>query len=115
MRRVLGLLILCLAVPLPAAEPGDSGSVVLRAEEDQELCRELKAGEVLHYRFDANRPLAFTAHYHQGSEGRSLWRKDELNRDEGELRAERSARYCLTWFNYQDSALTLRWLVTPGH
>lgn len=108
------LTLLAIPLPAPAAAPlPDSGSIVLRADEDQELCRELKAGQALHYRFEANRELVFTAHYHQGSEAQALWRKDETRHDEGDLQARVNARYCLTWFNYQDGSLTLRWQVTP--
>ncbi|MDE3011422.1 MAG: hypothetical protein KGI67_11090 [Pseudomonadota bacterium] len=112
------LLCLCLCL-LPLASPAaelaplaDEGSLLLRAEQDRELCRELAAGEVLHYRFDASAALVFTAHFHRGEEGRSLWRRDEVRHEEGELTATLAARYCLTWFNYQEDALTLRWQVS---
>lgn len=110
--RLLCALLLGLACGVRAAPPDslpDSGSLVLRGEEDRELCRELAAGKTLHYRFDANQALVFTAHFHHGDEARTLWRKDELQRDEGELKAVQPARYCLTWFNYQEGALTLHW------
>jgi hypothetical protein len=100
------------AVAAPATLP-DSGSLLLRAEEDRELCRELAAGQSLHYRFDANQALVFTAHYHRGDDARTLWRKDELRQEEGDLKAPMAARYCLTWFNYQEDALTLHWDVRP--
>ncbi len=100
------------ALAAPASLP-DTGSLVLRGEEDRELCRELSAGTSLHYRFDANQALVFTAHFHRGDEAHALWRKDELRHDEGELKAGLAGRYCLTWFNYQEDALALHWEVRP--
>lgn len=111
-RWLLPLCLLPLACAAAELAPlADSGSLLLRAEQDRELCRELAAGEVLHYRFDASAALVFTAHFHHGEDGHSLWRKDELKREEGDLKATVAARYCLTWFNYQEDVLTLHWQV----
>lgn len=108
------LLVAACALPAGRAVAGelaDQGSLLLRAEEDRELCRSLQTGQVLRYRFQSTSPLVFTAHYHRGDEARTLWRKDELRREEGTLSAAFPARYCLTWFNYQESTLRVEWQV----
>jgi hypothetical protein len=101
--------------PAGAAGPGlpDSGTLVLPPEEDRELCRPLAAGQALHYDFTSSLDLTFAAHWHHDSDARTLWRKDELHHEAGDLPAVMAATYCLYWHNYQDRALTLRWTVGP--
>jgi hypothetical protein len=86
--------------------------VLVPADEDREVCRTLAVGQVLRYRFESSAELSFAAHYHRAQEARSLWRKDEIRHDAGELVAALAASYCLYWHNYQERSLNLRYELT---
>jgi hypothetical protein len=81
-----------------AAAPGDF----------VELCGALRRGQAIAWRFDADGPLDFNIHYHEGDQVTTPTRHDAARRARGHLRVAVDQDYCWMWTNQGTATITLR-------
>jgi hypothetical protein len=103
--RPLGL-VTFLALPLaacaaqPTIVPGKVREVKahpLPAYQMHEECANLLPGDRLEYSFDAEAPLHFNIHYHEGKAVIMPLTRDNVKSDRGEFRVLLAQEYCLMW------------------
>jgi hypothetical protein len=75
-----------------------------------ELCDKLPAGTKVEWSFEAQGPMNFNVHYHQGKQVHFPAKQDQVSRAEGMLEASTAQDYCWMWTNKgtSDVALTVR-------
>jgi hypothetical protein len=102
------------AAPAGAEEAGappaeSTRSVKLPANEFQEECMQLAAGQRLGYSFHAAAPLDFNLHYHR--DGKILYPvlKNGIAKVAGSFTSPRNDGYCLMWRNPGNSAVALEY------
>lgn len=95
-----------LALPLvacaaqPKIVPGKVHEVKahpLPAYQMHEECAKLQAGDRLEYSFNADAPLSFNIHYHEGKAVIMPVTRDKVKSDSGEFKALIAQDYCLMW------------------
>ena len=62
-----------------------------------EECASLKPGDRLEYSFDADAPLHFNIHYHEGKAVIMPVTKDSVKSDRGDFNVLLAQEYCLMW------------------
>ena len=62
-----------------------------------EECATLQPGDRLEYSFNANAPLNFNIHYHEGKVVILPLTRDNVKADHGEFRVLVAQEYCLMW------------------
>jgi hypothetical protein len=97
---------LMLAVPLvgcaaqPTIVPGKVREVKahpLPPYQIQEECAKLQAGDRLEYGFNADAPLHFNIHYHEGKAMILPLTRDNVKADRGEFNVLIAQEYCVMW------------------
>lgn len=75
-----------------------------------ELCQKLPAGASVQWSYEAQGPLNFNVHYHEGKQVHTPARQDGAARGEGVLKAAVAQDYCWMWTNKSasEASLTLR-------
>jgi hypothetical protein len=73
-----------------------------------EVCGALAAGQSVHWRYEAARPLDFNIHYHQGQDVVYPTRASGLARSEGTLVVDAAQDYCWMWSNKSSGAVDLK-------
>ena len=95
-----------LALPLvacaaqPAIVPGKALEVKahpLPAYQMHEECAKLQPGDRLEYSFNADAPVSFNIHYHEGKAVIMPVTRDKVKSDGGEFKALIAQDYCLMW------------------
>ena len=72
-----------------------------------ELCGKLAAGSRVRWSFEGTAATNFNIHYHVGKEVVYPAKKDQVLREQGELRVEADQDYCWMWSNKSGTALEL--------
>jgi len=62
-----------------------------------EECAKLQPGDRLEYSFDADAPLHFNIHYHEGKAVIMPVTRDNVKTDRGEFKVLVAQEYCLMW------------------
>jgi len=73
--------------------------------EAHEECAKLVPGDRLDYRFEAQRPVAFNIHYHEGKAVIMPISRDDATTDDGTFRALIPQDYCVMWEAGRDGAI----------
>lgn len=96
--------------PNLAASRAPSGTLALAPYEFHEMCFELKPADEVAFEFQADRPIAFDIHYHDGLSIRYPVRLAGLSAHSGRFVAEFARSYCLFWLNrnFTETSLTYR-------
>lgn len=110
MRPLLALAVLLAAQPAAGQirEPPASMETRLAAGAFDELCFELGAGESMRYSFDADAPLDFNVHWHQGGVVSYPVRIAAVARLGAVFRSPNKEAYCLMWSNRSRTSVPLR-------
>lgn len=102
--RALVLLVLVLPIAAcavqPTIVPGKLHEVRahrLLPYKVHEECVKLLPGDRLEYAFDANAPLHFNIHYHEGKAVVMPLSRDQVKSDRGEFKVLVAQEYCLMW------------------
>ncbi len=77
-----------------------------------EVCGKLARAQAVAWRFDADGPLNFNIHYHEGKEVRYPERRDALADGSGRLQAAHDQDYCWMWTNKSTQPIALQLLLT---
>lgn len=64
-----------------------------------EVCGPLKAGEQVTWSFEADGPMNFNIHYHEGDKVSYPARENGVSKRAGELKVELDHGYCWMWSN----------------
>jgi len=97
--------------PSPIMLRAPSGTLVLAPFEFRELCYEMAPQDALTYDFQADRPLDFNIHYHDGLTIRYPVELTGIADDSGRFVAEQERYYCLMWFNQSLTSTSLTYRV----
>ncbi|PJB71423.1 MAG: hypothetical protein CO093_05095 [Alphaproteobacteria bacterium CG_4_9_14_3_um_filter_47_13] len=89
--RIIFVLIVFIALPAGAE------TVSLQSRKSHEKCVDLKAGQMLEYRFTADGRLDFNIHYHDGDMVHYLVQEKNITEKEGNILAPILQHYCLMW------------------
>lgn len=110
MRPLLALTVLLAAQPAAGQirEPPASMEASLSPGAFDELCFELGAGESMRYSFDADAPVDFNVHWHQGGVVSYPVRIVAVARLGSVFRSPKKEAYCLMWTNRSRTAVSLR-------
>ena len=73
-----------------------------------ELCGKLALGSRVRWSFEGTAATNFNIHYHVGKDVVYPAKKDQVQREQGELRVEADQDYCWMWSNKSGAALDLR-------
>ena len=73
-----------------------------------ELCGKLRRGQTVVWRFDADGPLDFNIHYHEGDQVTSPAKEDAARSARGRLPIAVEQDYCWMWTNRGAAPVTLR-------
>jgi hypothetical protein len=68
-----------------------------------ELCGTLLRGQVVDWRFNADAPLDFNIHHHEGGQVITPQRRDAARRGSGRLVADADRSICWMWSNRADA------------
>jgi hypothetical protein len=96
------------ACATPTIEPGkvlEVKSHVLEPLKVHEECANLVAGDRIEYSWQAQVPLNFNIHYHEGKAVIMPLTRENLRSDSGELRILTAQDYCLMWEGGRQKAL----------
>lgn len=105
-RRTTSIVLLLLLLPLlacaaqPALVPGKLREVrahSLPPYQIHEECVKLVPGDRLEYSFDAQAPLNFNIHYHEGLVLVMPLSRERVTSDSGDFRPNLAQEYCLMW------------------
>lgn len=77
-----------------------------------EVCGKLTRADAVAWRFEANGPLNFNIHYHQGQDVHYPERRDALAQASGQLRVTLDQDHCWMWTNKSGQAVELQLLLT---
>jgi hypothetical protein len=72
-----------------------------------EACEKLTAGAKVHWLYEADAPLDFNVHYHQGKKVRMPVRKDRTAKAEALFKAPTAQEYCWMWTNKSGAPVQL--------
>ena len=72
-----------------------------------ELCGKLAAGNRVRWSFEGTAATTFNIHYHVGKDVVFPAKKDQVLREQGELRVDLDQDYCWMWSNKSGAALEL--------
>ena len=105
----LGALVLtmssCAGEPLRPGTPRDITALRINPFELHEECVRMKPGDVLDYRFEAQRPVTFNIHYHEGKAVILPVARDNVTADEGTFQPLTAQEYCLMWEAGREGAI----------
>ena len=110
-RRAVLAAVLALALAACAGNPIRPG--IAREVSEQRInpfelheeCMQLIPGDWLVYRFDAQRPVAFNIHYHEGKAVIVPVSRKDVTTDEGAFRPLVPQEYCLMWEAGREGAI----------
>jgi len=87
-----------------------SGDLTLAPFEFREMCVEMTSQDELHYDFEADRPIDFDIHYHDGLTLHFPVRHPGIAAQAGRFVSEQDQSYCLMWLNrsLMEASLTYR-------
>lgn len=77
-----------------------------------EVCGKLAKAQAVAWRFEADGPLNFNIHYHEGKEVHYPERRDALPGGSGQLQAALDQDYCWMWVNKSARPIALAILLT---
>jgi len=97
--------------PSPIMLGAPSGTLALAPFEFRELCYEMAPPDALTYDFQADRPIDFNIHYHDGLTVRYPVQSTGTTADSGRFVAEREQYYCVMWFNQSLTSASLTYRV----
>lgn len=72
-----------------------------------ELCEKLPANAAVRWRFEAQAPLDFNVHYHEGKDVKFPARQGQSTGAEGVLNAALAQHYCWMWTNKGNATVKL--------
>jgi hypothetical protein len=110
-RRACCFCALAVAVSACASEtirPGTPREVTgqrINPFELHEECVHLTPGDRIVYRFEAQRPVAFNIHYHEGKTVIMPVSRDDVTNDDGTFRPLVAHEYCLMWEAGREGAI----------
>ena len=93
------------------SQQAPSGKVSLRPYEFRELCFDLAPDEELWYEFQADQPVAFDIHYHDGLSIRFPVKLPAVTDHANMFAAKEGRNYCLLWRNQNLSKTVLEYRV----
>jgi hypothetical protein len=112
MRKLLPVIVLVIAsfaaCATPKIEPGkmfEAKSRPLDPFKAHEECARLEAGDRIEYSWQAQVPLRFNIHYHEGKAVIMPVSRDYVRSDAGELKVLTAQDYCLMWETDSQKAL----------
>ena len=76
---------------------GFTTELAIAPKKFKELCVSLKKGETIKWTFDADGPMDFNVHYHQGSDTIYPARQSSIVTGKGELAIPADQDYCWMW------------------
>lgn len=92
------LMAACATEPtLVSGKPRELRAHPLPAYQVHEECARLAPGDRLSYSFEAQAPLHFNIHYHEGKTVVMPLSRDKVTSDRGEFRPLVEQEYCLMW------------------
>jgi hypothetical protein len=77
-----------------------------------EVCGKLAKAQAVAWRFDADGPLNFNIHYHEGEDVRYPQRRDALASGSGRLQVALDQDHCWMWTNKSAQPVALQLLLT---
>jgi hypothetical protein len=106
-RRIIAAAMLALAqIGATAAET--SRQLSIAAGKVDEVCLPLRAGQTLHWRFDADAALDFNLHHHLGKQVLMPVERRAVRADEGRHRIDQDNDWCLMWTAAKDRGARVR-------
>jgi hypothetical protein len=95
--------------------PREVTGATINPYEALEECLLMMPGDWLSYRFDAQRPVAFNIHYHEGQAVIMPVSRDDVTSDDDAFRPLLNQEYCLMWQAGREGAvLDYRILLNRG-
>ena len=80
-----------------------------------EWCAKLAAGQLVRYRFDADAPLDFNIHAHEGDQVIYGARREAVERlDFSDFKPRTAADWCWMWTNRTEAPVEVRYLLYVG-
>ena len=73
-----------------------------------EVCGKLDRGQSIAWRFEANAPLNFNVHYHEGAQVMFPVKQDAVAKADGKLIVQIDQDYCWMWTNKSAKPVDLR-------
>jgi hypothetical protein len=73
-----------------------------------ELCGKLRQGQTVRWRFDADRPLDFNIHFHEGEKVTTPAQRDATRSASGRLLVAADQDHCWMWSNTGSATVALR-------
>ena len=111
MRKLLAVVSLCLPALALSAETDTVKDSVVAPKKVLEECLDLKPGQVLHYRFQAEATLDFNVHYHEGEKVNFPYPQTALKTLEAQhYTVQLPQTYCLMWKNTSDAPVKLNYV-----
>lgn len=105
----------CVAQAIRPGTPREVTGATINPYEALEECLQLMPGDWLSYRFEAQRPVAFNIHYHEGSAVIMPVSRDGVTSEDDAFRPLVSQEYCLMWQAGREGAvLDYRILLNRG-
>jgi hypothetical protein len=105
----------CGGDPLKPGAPREVSGLRINPYEAHEECVAMKPGDVLDYHFDAQRPVTFNIHFHEGNAVILPIARDNVTTDEGTYQPLLAQDYCLMWEAGREGAiLDYRVKLIPG-
>jgi hypothetical protein len=98
--------------PSPILLRAPSGTLTLAPLEFRELCYEMAPKDELAYEFQADQPLDFNIHYHDGLRIRYPVDLKGVAASDGRFAADQDQYYCLMWFNQSLTSTSLTYRVS---
>ena len=103
------VLVLCLCAcagePIQPGVPREVTGLRINPYELHEECLRMAPGDRLSYRFEAQRPVKFNIHYHEGKSVILPVVRDNVTTDDDTFRALVAQDYCLMWEAGREGAI----------
>lgn len=110
MRKLLAIVSLCLPALALSADADTVKDSVVASKKILEECLDLKTGQILHYRFQAEATLDFNVHYHEGEKVNFPYPQTPLKVLEAQrFTVQLPQTYCLMWKNTDDAPVKLNY------
>jgi hypothetical protein len=95
----------CAGEPIQSGVPREVTGLRVNPYELHEDCLRLVPGDRLDYRFEAQRPVKFNIHYHEGKSVVLPVVRDDVTRDDDTFRPLIAQDYCLMWEAGREGAI----------
>ena len=100
----------CASESLQPGTPRDVTGKAIAPYESHEECAKMVPGDRLDYRFEAQRPVAFNIHYHEGKAVVMPVSVDNATKESGTFRPLVPQDYCLMWEAGREGAILDYWV-----